>query len=133
MPQYRNSTNGFLYDEDQSVELSYRHFVNGAAAVQVLGDEFTGTMELQMRCVEDEDAWLPVLGLNVVTGDEVDEIDAAGIYRFEVVGASSLRVVATAWTVPDPAPETNYPPTTFTSVAEIPQGTAYIALVALEG
>lgn len=133
MASYRNTISGFIYDEDQTVELPYRHFGNGAAAVQVSGDDFTGTMEFQMRCLDDPDAWVPVLGVNVATGDEVAEITSAGIYRFEAVGASGFRVIATDWTVPSPAPTTNYPPTTFTSVANIAEGVAYLTIVALEG
>lgn len=108
MSGFRNSTSGTIASVSDAVTLPYRNFNNGAASVQVTGT-FSGTIVLQATL--DGTNYVAVQGLKVSDASDAATITAAGIYRYELVGALNVRVAATAWT----------------------SGTATITLVALEG
>lgn len=108
MASFRNSTSGNITALDGTVSLAYRNFANGAAGVQVTGT-FSGTLALQATL--DGTNYVAVQGLKVSDASDAATITATGLYRFELVGALAVRVIATAWT----------------------SGTATVTLVTLEG
>lgn len=94
MPNYRNSTSGSITTNGGTVVLPYRQFSNGAIGVQITGT-FTGTLQFEMTI--DGTNFVAVQTTNVTSGSTVTTATAAGIFRFEAVGALSVRMNATAW------------------------------------
>lgn len=95
MPAYRNTTNGTISALNGAVTLAWREFYNGGVGVQVTGT-FSGTLTYQMTI--DGTNWVAVQATNVTTGAAATTTTATGIAFFNVVGAQSVRVTATAWT-----------------------------------
>lgn len=95
MPAYRNTTNGTISALNGAVTLAWREFYNGGVGVQVTGT-FSGTLTLQMTI--DGTNWVAIQSTDVTTGTVSTTATATGIRFFNVVGAQSVRVTATAWT-----------------------------------
>lgn len=95
MPNFRNTTSGVIDANGESVTLAYREFFNGGVGIQVAGT-FTGTLQFEMTI--DGTNWVAVQTTNVNNGALVTTTTATGIFKFDAVGALSVRVIATAWT-----------------------------------
>ena len=108
MPGFRNSTTGTIAANAANVTLAWREFFNGGVGVQVTGT-FSGTLQFEVTI--DGTNFVAVPALNVTTGTEATTTTGAGVFRFDVVGISQVRVGSTAWT----------------------SGTATLTLVALPG
>jgi len=108
MPGFRNSTTGTIAANAANVTLAWREFFNGGVGVQVTGT-FSGTLQFQMTI--DGTNYVAVQATSVTTGTVATTTAATGIFFFNVVGASAIRMASTAWT----------------------SGTATLTLVALPG
>ena len=108
MPNYRNATNGSIDAATESVELAYRHFMNGGVGVQVTGT-WTGTLEFQVTIngTDWDDIAAEEVGSLIIS----TQTTANGTFKFDAVGVKGVRVYATGWT----------------------SGTAEIAVAGLEG
>lgn len=95
MPNYRNSTNGTITANGASVSLAYREFFNGGVGIQLSGT-FTGTLQFEMSI--NGTNFVAVQSTNVTTGSTVTTATAAGVFKFDAVGALVVRVTSTAWT-----------------------------------
>jgi hypothetical protein len=93
MPNYRNSTSGSITTNGQSVSLAYREFFNGGVGIQVTGT-WTGTLQFEMS-INGTD-FVAVSSTNVTTGSMVTTTTANAVFRFDAIGASVVRVTATA-------------------------------------
>ena len=95
MPNYRNSTAGDITALNGAVTLTYRQFANGGIGVQVT-NTFSGTLTFEMTI--DGTNFVAVQATNVSTGVIGTTATATGVYKFDVVGALSVRARASAWT-----------------------------------
>lgn len=95
MPNYRNSTTGDITALNGAVTLTYRQFANGGVGVQVT-NTFSATLQFEMTI--DGTNWVAVQATSVTTGAVATTATATGIYRFDVVGALSVRARASAFT-----------------------------------
>lgn len=95
MPNYRNSTTGDITALNGAVTLTYRQFANGGVGVQVT-NTFSATLTFEMTI--DGTNWVAVQTQSVTTGTVATTATATGIYKFDVVGALSVRVRASAYT-----------------------------------
>jgi hypothetical protein len=94
MASYRNQIVGNIDANTSTLTLPYRHFSNGAVALQVTGT-WTGTLRIQISL--DGTNFVDLLNTNNA-GTSATDITANGYYRAEAVGALSLRVNRQAWT-----------------------------------
>jgi cytoskeletal protein CcmA (bactofilin family) len=94
MPGFRNSTTGTIAANGTSVTLAWREFFNGGVGVQVSGT-FSGTLQFELTI---DGTFVAVPALNVTSGTEATTTTGTGVFRFDVVGISQVRVTSTAWT-----------------------------------
>ena len=95
MPNYRNSTSGDITALNGAVTLTYRQFANGGVGVQ-LTNTFSGTLTFELSM--DGTNFVAVQATNVTSGAVATTATATGVYKFDVVGALTVRVRASAWT-----------------------------------
>jgi len=95
MPNYRNSTAGDITALNGAMTLTYRQFANGGVGVQVT-NTFSGTLTFEMTI--DGTNWVAVQATSVTTGTVATTTTTTGVFKFDVVGALSVRVRASAWT-----------------------------------
>ena len=94
MPNFRNSSQGTIAANDTAVTLSYRQFFNGGIGVQVTGT-WSGTLQFEMTI--DGTNFVAVQTQNVNTSVIANTTTANGIFKFDAVGALTVRVRSTAW------------------------------------
>lgn len=98
LTKYRTNdlARGTIAAANQAILLPYRDLANGAVGVQVVGT-FTGTLGFELTI--DGENWVLVQATNVTNVGEVTATTPApGVFRFEVVGVTAVRVRALAWT-----------------------------------
>jgi hypothetical protein len=108
MPNYRNSTAGSIDANGESVELAYRHFLNGGVGVQIVGT-WTGTLTFEgtINGTDYDDIAAEEVGSLAIS----TQTTGNGLFKFDAVGLKAVRLRATSWS----------------------SGTAEITIAALEG
>ena len=95
MGQMKIVATGTLTAAEQAVTAEFRHLSNGAAGVQLTGT-FVGTFLIEVTM--DATNWVAYAYINCASGATETSITAAGQYRTELVGVSSVRVRCSAYT-----------------------------------
>jgi hypothetical protein len=95
MGQMKIVATGTLGALNNAVTAEFRHLSNGAAGVQITGT-FSATALIEVTM--DGTNWIAYAYINCASGATETSITAAGQYRTELVGVSSVRVRCSAYT-----------------------------------
>lgn len=96
--QFRVKGTGTLNAVDEAVTITNPHLPNSAVGVQVTG---TFTATLLVEATIDGTTFTTYAFINCASGATETSITAAGQYRTELVGVSSVRVRCSAYTSGD--------------------------------
>jgi hypothetical protein len=95
MGQMKIVATGALGALNAAVTAEFRHLSNGAAGVQITGT-FVATVLIEVTMNGTD--WSPYAYVNCASGATETSITAAGQYRTELVGVSSVRTRCSAYT-----------------------------------